>query len=272
VSREYDECRAEQALLSLEDKVELDQAIAILIELLQAGNAGSYGYDLYARRGAEEAAARMRLQPLQDQQVIRNISPVFFEAAWELCRRGLVRPGPRRDGDQAVEAGGYSLTVAGRAALATLDVATVLLAQPGSLAAALSGYRRRYGDGFHQRALEAIKCRNAEAWLACCAMTGAAAESVLLALAIAKVGNEEQVLRSYKKTSGRRGVLNLIVAQANASKRDTLTTFSGIISMWRDEAAHGQASPLGAANADEGLRQLLHMCQWVDREWSSLTA
>jgi hypothetical protein len=94
VSREYDECRAEQALLSLEDKVELDQAIAILIELLQAGNAGSYGYDLYARRGAEEAAARMRLQPLQDQQVIRNISPVFFEAAWELCRRGLVRPGP----------------------------------------------------------------------------------------------------------------------------------------------------------------------------------
>jgi hypothetical protein len=54
VSREYDECRAEQALLSLEDKVELDQAIAILIELLQAGNAGSYGYDLYARRGLKK--------------------------------------------------------------------------------------------------------------------------------------------------------------------------------------------------------------------------
>jgi hypothetical protein len=255
-----------------ETKVELDEAIAILIELLQAGRAGSYGYELYARRGAEEAEARMRLQPLQDQQVIRDISPIFFEAAWELCRRGIVRPGIRRVGDQAVEEGGYSLTVAGRAALATVDTTTVLLSQPGSLAGALAGYRMRFGDGFHQRALEAIKCRNAEAWLACCAMTGAAAESVLLALAIAKVGDEEQVLKSYRLGNGRQRVLNLIVGQASAGRRDTLTTFSGIISMWRDEAAHGRASPLGTANADEALRQLLHMCQWADREWTHLTA
>jgi hypothetical protein len=53
-------------------------------------------------------------------------------------------------------------------------------------------------------------------------------------------------------------------------RRDTLTTFAGIISMWRDEAAHGAASPLSTANADEGLRQLLHMCQWVHREWDEL--
>jgi len=103
-------------------------------------------------------------------------------------------------------------------------------------------------------------------------MTGAAAESVLLALAIAKVGDEEQVLRAYRQSGGRQRVLNLIVAQANAVRRNTLTTFSGIISMWRDEAAHGTASPLGTANADEALRQLLHMCQWVDREWDNLTA
>jgi hypothetical protein len=36
--------------------MELDEAIAILIALLQKGRARSYGYDLYARRGAEEAA------------------------------------------------------------------------------------------------------------------------------------------------------------------------------------------------------------------------
>jgi hypothetical protein len=93
--------------------MELGEAIAILIELLQAGRAGNYGYDLYARRGAEEAAARMRLQPLQDQEVIRDLSPVFYEAAWELCRRGMVRPGIRRIGEQAVDEGGYSLTIAG---------------------------------------------------------------------------------------------------------------------------------------------------------------
>jgi hypothetical protein len=260
--------------------MELDQAIAILLELLRAGRARSYGYDLYPWEGAREAVRQMQrerpqdrsVQPPNEEQKTLELSPVFYEAAWELCRRGIVRPGVRRAQDQAVPDGGYSLTSAGRAALATLDLTTILLAQPGSLAAALAGYRARFGDGFHQRALEAIKCRNAEAWLACCAMTGAAAESVLLALAIAKVGDEEQVLTTYKRAGGRQRVLNLVVAQANAARRDTLTTFTGIISMWRDEAAHGRATPLGTANADEGLRQLLHMCQWVEREWAELTA
>jgi hypothetical protein len=135
----------------------------------------------------------------------------------------------------------------------------------------LTGYRQRFGNGFYQRAQEAIKCRNAEAWLACCAMTGAAAESVLLALAIAKTDDEAHVLRTYRQSNGRQRVLNLIVGQVPQPRRDTLTIFSNIISMWRDEAAHGQVTLLGTANADEALRQLLHMCQWVEREWVTLT-
>lgn len=221
----------------------LDGAIAILLKLLQAGRAGSYGYDLWPPNGAQEAVRGMQLPPLTDQQVMRDISPVFFDAAWELCRRGICRPGIKRYGDQFV-GDGYSLTSAGKDLLAKLDPTTILLAQPGSLARALTGYQARFGDGFHQRALEAIKCRNAEAWLACCAMTGAAAESVLLALASAKVGNEEEVLKTYRQAGGRQKVLNLLVGKANASRRDTLTTFSAIISMWRDEAAHGTATPL----------------------------
>ena len=145
------------------------------------------------------------------------------------------------------------------------DIASLLIFQPGALAATLGGYRTRFGEGFYQRAIEAIKCRNAEAWLACCAMVGAAAESILLALAIAKTRDEEQVLRAYSQTGGRRKVLNMVVGQAETARRNTLTTFAGIISLWRDEAAHGKASPLGTANADEALRQLLHMCQWVHR-------
>jgi hypothetical protein len=251
--------------------MELDEAIAILLELLRAGRAGSYGYDLYAREGAREAARRQQLPPGYDERVIIELSPLFYEAAWELCRCGIVRPGVRGANEQSVAEGGYSITIAGRAALAALDPTTVLLSQPGSLAAALAAYGARFGEGFHQRSLEAIKCRNAEAWLAFCVMTGAGAESVLLALAVAKVGDEEQVLTAYKRAGGRQRVLNLVVAQANAVRRDTLTTFTGIISLWRDEAAHGRATPLETANADEGLRQLLHMCQWVEREWAELT-
>jgi hypothetical protein len=215
---------------------------------------------------------RLRPHDHSPEQAINEISPVFYEAAWELCRRGIVRPGVRRSGDQTVEDGGYSLTEAGRKALAELDETTLLIAQPRALAATLAGYGDTFGGDFHQRALEAIKCRDAGAWLACCAMAGAAAESILLALAIAKAGDEAKVLRAYGHSGGRRQVLNMIVGQADPTRRGTLTTFTGIISLWRDEAAHGQATLLGTANADEALRQLLHMCQWVDREWESLTA
>ncbi|WP_456677218.1 hypothetical protein [Bradyrhizobium sp. RDM12] len=171
-----------------------------------------------------------------------------------------------------MEEGGYSLTVAGRAALAYLDNTTILIAQPGSLAATFNGYRPLFGGGFHQRAMEAIKCRNAEGWLACCAMVGAAAESVLLAIAITKEGDAERVLNAYRGNRGRQAVLNMIVGQADAQRRNTLTTFASIVSLWRDDATHGRASPIHTSNADEALRQLLHMCQWIAREWDNLTS
>jgi hypothetical protein len=252
--------------------MDLDEAIAILLDLLRNDRARNYGYDLYARNGAEFAARQRYPREHYLDAPLRELSPIFYEAAWELCRRGIVRPGVRRSGEQAVEEGGYSLTIAGRAALANLDTTTILIAQPGSLPATLSGFQPLFGDGFHQRAMEAVKCRNAEAWLACCAMVGAAAESVLLAVAITKEGNEERVLRVYRSNRGRQAVLNMIVGQADAQRRNTMTTFAGIVSLWRDDAAHGQASLIDTSNADEALRQLLHMCQWVAREWDNLTA
>jgi hypothetical protein len=256
----------------VETDVDLDDAIAILLDLLRNNRAGGYGYDLYARTGADFAARQRYPNEHYIENPIRQLSPIFYEAAWELCRRGIVRPGVRRAGEQAVEEGGYSLTVAGRAALENLDATTILIAQPGSLSATFTGYRVLFGDAFHQRATEAIRCRNAEAWLACCAMVGAAAESVLLAIAISKEQDEGQILRAYRGVRGRQTVLNMIVGQADAPRRNTLTTFAGIISLWRDDAAHGQASLIDTSNADEALRQLLHMCQWVAREWDNLTA
>ncbi|MFS8180164.1 hypothetical protein ACMG4P_01250 [Pseudovibrio denitrificans] len=139
------------------------------------------------------------------------------------------------------------------------------------MAEALAGYGELLGTGFVQRSQEAIKCRNAQAWFACCAMAGAAAESVLLAVAIAKTDDEERVLREYRGANGRRNTLNLVAGAAPRHVREKLTTFSGIIGLWRDESAHGLASPISMANADEAMRQLLHMCQWVTREWDNLT-
>src|SRR5215472_4907351 len=135
--------------------MELGEAIAVLIALLQRDQAREYGYDLYARCGADYVAQRLYPNEHHREPRVRELSPVFYEAAWELCRRGIVRPGIRRSGDQAVEEGGYSLTEAGRAALPNLDETTILIMQPGALAAAFSGYQNRFGAGFNQRAQEA---------------------------------------------------------------------------------------------------------------------
>ena len=70
----------------------------------------SYGYDLYIPN-----AIRMHTQ---DASEMDKISPVFFDAAWELCRRGILRPGVRKLRSQATDEGsagaGFSVTPFGR--------------------------------------------------------------------------------------------------------------------------------------------------------------
>jgi hypothetical protein len=250
----------------------LDDAISISILSLKAGDAAQYGYDLYPSFLADVEAHRVHGHGHEKDQYALKISHVFFDAAWELCRRGLLRPGVRSKMQQAVPEGGYSLTIAGSEKLANLDESSIIVMQPGALAAALSAYRDRFGDAFHARSQEAIKCRNAEAWLACCAMAGAAAESVLLSVAIAKTADETGAYKKYNATGGRQKILSLITANLPDRQKENLSNFTGIISLWRDEAAHGAPTELTTANADESMRQLLHMCQWVVKHWEVLTA
>lgn len=86
--------------------MDLDEAIAILLDLLRNDRARNYGYDLYARNGAEFAARQRCPHEHHLEGPLRELSPIFYDAAWELCRRGIVRPGVRRSGEQAVEEGG----------------------------------------------------------------------------------------------------------------------------------------------------------------------
>jgi len=45
-----------------------------------------------------------------------------------------------------------------------------------------------------------------------------------------------------------------------------------ILSYWRDDAAHGVASPISASEAEEALRQLLLLAQFAAQYWKELTA
>lgn len=252
-------------------ELELDESISRTLTALITGDAQKYGYDLHpfsiaSSAGWEKSGGDHSLSI----EVTLQLSPVFMDAAWELCRRGYVRPGVRTQHAQATSDGGYSITTAGRRMLEEIDDDAVLLLQPGALAETLDQYGERFGLGFRQRAQEAVRCRDSEAWLACCAMVGAAAESILIATAVAKTNNEEAVLSEYGRAGGRRKLIDIIAGQASKLTREKLNLFAQIISYWRDDAAHGQSSNLADANAHEALRQLLHMCQWVDGEWTSL--
>lgn len=250
----------------------VDEAVGHALQALKEGTARKYGYDYYAPRVAQSVAAR----ETHDHREIEVKTDQYYgfmeEAGWLLCLRGVLRPGVRIRHGQATGESGYSLTAAGTAKLQQLDDANVILYQSSALLNTFEGYKDRFGDGFVQRAAEAVRCRDAGVWLASCVMSGAAAEAVMLAVATAKDGDEDKVLRLYRGASGRRDIQNLITGQARQHLKDQMTAFSGIIAIWRDEAGHGASTSINTANADEALRQLLHMCQWAIKEWDALVS
>src|SRR5207249_3162979 len=113
-----------------------------------------------------------------------ELSPFFYSASWELCRRGVLRPGLRDSGQGGVgynEFGlGYSITPQGARWLQRADYEQLASAIPGRFVELLTAHELRFGPGFLARGAEAIRCYSAHAFLACCAMCGAAAESIVL--------------------------------------------------------------------------------------------
>lgn len=263
----------------------LDEAIAFTLGVLReraAANArgslgrqtpaGShYGYDIYAPTAARQWAIAQSQQGSNHwERAAQEASGTFFEATWELCRRGLLRPGVRATSTQGVnDGGGYCLTRYGETWLAEAEEAHFIALQPGALAAAFARFRERFGETYHQRVQEALRCRSAEAWLAACAMVGAAAESLMLTLAIARTGSEDSVLRSYATRDGRKAVLNLILGQAPRHIAQPLGAGLTLLSYWRD-TVHGQAVPVSSPETEQALRELLTLSQFAFEHWDDI--
>ena len=103
-------------------------------------------------------------------------------------------------------------------------------------------------------------------------MCGAAAESILLATAIAKAdGNEEQVLRTYGSAQGRSRVENLVIGRASDRIKREFLGLVGLLKYWRDEAAHGQSSQISDNEAYTSLVMLLRYSMFIDQNWTELT-
>ena len=71
-------------------------------------------------------------------------------------------------------------------------------------------------------------------------MCGAAAEAIMLAVAIAKTGDEGAVLKAYLRPQGRKRTIDGIIHGARAGLADAFKAATDLLSYWRDEAArHG---------------------------------
>ncbi len=258
----------------------LDDAIRFLIDYLRNPRPtqySNYGYGIYLPEVLRRYV--LEVENLRNGEVDRRmvaLSPVFYDAAWELCRRGILRPGLARHGGQATEGGGsgdgYAITELGRAWLANADELFLTVMEPGNLSRLITRFHERLGDGYVQRAQEAVRCYFAQAYLACCAMCGASAESIMLRIAIAKSGNEDEILRTYRSANGRSRIESLIVGQAPATLQNQFRNLMDLLKYWRDEAAHGGLSDISEFEANEAMARLLRLAHFANDHWAELTA
>jgi len=271
-----------QRLLDVEDAVQfISRYIRERVLPAPAGRvASSYGYDVYLRNVVafyltETGSVPPGTSPWDAVHTVAStVSPIFAEAAWLLCRRGLLRPGPSSLDLQATEEGGgfgFSLTSAGRDWIASGAPANYVPLEPGRLARMLAERGELFGPGFIERGQEAVKTYNAMAYLACCAMCGAAAESIMLALAVAKTGDERKVMNDYAGSGGRGRVERLVVSSQDKYVQADFNRYVDLLKYWRDSAAHGKAAGITELEAWTSLVLLLRFAIFASDRWNALT-
>lgn len=258
----------------------VDDALAFLISFMLSPRPSdgypSFGYEIYipnviASYLLEVEKPQIHHSQLRNSSRAREISPLFYEAAWSLCRRGVLRPGVKALGAQAAgEGDGYSVTSAGKNWLDS-GAAADLIVDTSRLSAIFQALSANLGSGFLQRATEAARCHDFGCYLASCAMCGAAAELVLLAIATAKSSDEEATLRTYQSAKGRRQTIDAIVGQARPAIANPFRNAMGLLSYWRDDASHGTASNISEIEAHEALGRLLRLAQFVQDNWAEIT-
>ena len=255
----------------------LEDATKLIVSFLRNpdhGGASRYGYDIYLPSSMHVYLGKQNQGMFDAQTEFTKLSPIIYAAAWELCRRGIIRPGVNRHGAQATDDGqggnGYSITPFGKKWLEERAKDDFVPTEPERFGEMLAPYSRRFGPGFQERAQQAIRCYGAHAYLACCAMCGAAAESILLTTAIAKSKNEEEVLKIYGSANGRHKIENLIVGKIKDPLQREYRSYTNLLKYWRDESAHGRPSKIIENEAYTSLALLLRFAMLVNDNWEEL--
>jgi hypothetical protein len=258
--------------------IDEEMAFHIIVRYAREGyktTYGNYGYEIYLPNLIRDyLKSELKFDEHGANSFITSLSPSFYAAAWELCRRGILRPGVMQQGEQATADGssgnGYSITPRGREWLQQAGQYDFVPIEPGRFARLLDKYGARFGPGFRERCQEAILCYSAHAYLACCAMCGAAAESLILSLAIEKIGNEDKVLKDYSAAGGRGRIEKQILDQHPSSIQNEFRGYSSLLKYWRDSSAHGQKSQVSDNEAYTSLALLLRFTIFSNEKWETL--
>lgn len=199
---------------------------------------------------------------------------VFFDVAWELVRRGILIPSGRyrKDGKFSAQPDEFKVTSHGEAWLAGYPGHVVYPFQHDRFSAHLADHTRRFGESYELRTQEALACYRAQLYLACCAMCGAAAESILLTLASERLGSRDAALREYQKASGAAKILNALTVGQNGYVKDQLEAVFSLLKHWRDVSAHATDTTVGEETAFLALLLLLRFAQFADGRWDEITA
>jgi hypothetical protein len=259
----------------------VEDAAAFIVDCIAKSGASaaysSYDYEIYVPNIIFNFLREIEKPPghestWRDGPRVRELTPVFSEAAWELCRRGILRPGIRSFGGQGDghTGHGYTITALGRDWIGRRAIMPIVFDRT-RLGQLFESFSTRLGRGFQQRATEAATCHALSCYLASCAMCGAAAESVLLCVAIAKTGDEASVLKTYLAAHGRKRTIDSIVQGARPSVADPFKAATSLLSYWRDEAAHGIVSEISEIEAHTALGRLVRFSQFTCDNWTELT-
>jgi len=272
------------AMTDSELEIHFDDAFGWLVKHLAAVLIGSQkpGYrpqhesDLWLPDAVRQFAAQRGLNvgECRGPEAELIYSP-FYDAAWELCRRGILRPGkiiPRGVSMTSALADSYSITASGKAWLNEhADDQSLIPNDPGRLTEILLKFEPRFGHGFKQRAAEAVACHRFGNHLACCVMAGAAAESILLAVAIQKSGDESMILKEYGGSQGRKKITDKICLGLSGALAEQFKSLCSLLNYWRDQAGHGTASTISEIEAFHAISRLLRFAQFSSDNWTTLT-
>lgn len=228
-----------------------------------------YGFDLYH----DLLRQKLHLEPVDptDSRIVKEKLP-FLDTIWDLCVRGILRPGAvTYRSNSAIAVGNqFALTDYGIQWLQQTSLSEAVPMEYGRFSQLLTRHNTLFGEAYRVRAQEAVRCYEAHTYFACCAMCGAAAEAILLALAFEKMG-EQEALREYQRSGGRHRVRNRLVSQARNEVQVRFDSYLELLNYWRDESAHGVARSIGEEESFTALLLLLRFAQLGSNEWDTLT-